>query len=278
MMKGVIRVELFKILRQSKTLYALVAIFIIEGFVLVSAYYQGTEIIDLLLANLKDTFEFKGDLLNGNLIIYMILNSLWFHIPLILMIIVSGFLTSEYKDRTIEAVLLQPVSKTSFIGSKYLVSSLFTLLVVFLLAISTFGVSYLVFGKGDLVVYLNGLNFYPTEEAFWRLASAFAVGTLSMLFFSLVSLTFAVLFKDATKTWIVSAIFLVCTNLLLKIDFDNSFLNRFFYSKLIDSWQYYFYYEIPYEKIYINMSVLFLYCVLVSIAGIIVFKKRDLLP
>ncbi|MGB5319452.1 MAG: ABC transporter permease, partial [Eudoraea sp.] len=102
-MIGVLKAEIYKILRQSKTLYALAAIFIIEGFVLLSAYYQGTEIIDLLLANLKDSFEFKGDLLNGNLIIYMILNSLWFHIPLILMIVVSGFLTSEYKDRTVEA-------------------------------------------------------------------------------------------------------------------------------------------------------------------------------
>ncbi len=275
-MIGVLKAEIYKILRQSKTLYALAAIFIIEGFVLLSAYYQGTEIIDLLLANLKDSFEFKGDLLNGNLIIYMILNSLWFHIPLILMIVVSGFLTSEYKDRTVEAVLLQPVNKITFIGSKYIVSIIFTVLVVILLAITTFLISYMIFGKGDLVVYLDGLNFYPSDEALWRLCCAFMVGTVSMLFFSVVSLTFAVFFKDATKTWIVSAIFLVCTNLLLKIDFNNSFLNSFFYSKLIDSWQYYFYYEIPYQTIYLNIAVLIFYCLIISGIGVIVFKRRDL--
>ncbi|MGB5172465.1 MAG: ABC transporter permease [Eudoraea sp.] len=275
-MIGVLKAEIYKILRQSKTLYALAAIFIIEGFVLLSAYYQGTEIIDLLLANLKDSFEFKGDLLNGNLIIYMILNSLWFHIPLILMIVVSGFLTSEYKDRTVEAVLLQPVNKITFIGSKYIVSIIFTVLVVILLAITTFLISYMIFGKGDLVVYLDGLNFYPSNEAFWRLCCAFMVGTVSMLFFSVVSLTFAVFFKDATKTWIVSAIFLVCTNLLLKIDFNNSFWNSFFYSKLIDSWQYYFYYEIPYQTIYLNIAVLIFYCLIISGIGIIVFNRRDL--
>lgn len=275
-MIGVLKAEIYKILRQSKTLYALAAIFIIEGFVLLSAYYQGTEIIDLLLANLKDSFEFKGDLLNGNLIIYMILNSLWFHIPLILMIVVSGFLTSEYKDRTVEAVLLQPVNKITFIGSKYIVSIIFTVLVVILLAITTFLISYMIFGKGDLVVYLDGLNFYPSNEAFWRLCCAFMVGTVSMLFFSVVSLTFAVFFKDATKTWIVSAIFLVCTNLLLKIDFNNSFWNSFFYSKLIDSWQYYFYYEIPYQTIYLNIAVLIFYCLIISGIGIIVFNSRDL--
>ncbi len=277
-MTAVLKSEIYKLLRQSKTLYAIIAILIIESFVLLSAYYQGAEIISLLLSNLKDAFEFQGNLLNGNLIIYMILNSLWFHIPLILMIVVSGFLTTEYKDRTVEAVLLQPVKKWTFIGSKYIVAALFTFFVVFLLALSTFIVSYAIFGEGDLVVYLNGLNFYPSDEAFSRLVAAFACGLVSMLFFSVVSLTFAVLFKDATKTWIVSAIFLVCTNLLLKLDFNNPFINRFFFSKLIDSWQYFFYYDIPYETIYLNIAILLGYSLAVSILGIMIFNKKDLLP
>ncbi len=76
-----------------------------------SAWYQGSNIIDILLDNLRKSFYFKGSLLNGNLLVYLILNTLWFHLPLILMIIVSGSLTSEYKDRTIQTIMLQPVSK-----------------------------------------------------------------------------------------------------------------------------------------------------------------------
>ncbi len=275
-MISLIRSEIYKIRKQSKTLYALAAILIIEGFVIVSAYYQGTGIIDLLLANLKDSFEFKGNLLNGNLIIYLILNSLWFHIPLILMIIISGFLTSEYKDRTLETVMLQPVSKLNFILSKYIVSIVFTLLIVLLLAVSTFFVSYWIFGRGDLVVYLDGLNFFESEEAFYRLIYAFVSGANSMIFFSVVSLTLAVILKDATKTWIVSAIFLICSNLLLKIDFQNEFLNELFFSKLTDSWQYFFYYKIPYSTIYFKNFMLFGYTLITMIIGIIIFKRRDI--
>ncbi len=275
-MISLVGAEIYKIRKQSKTLYALAAILIIEGFVIVSAYYQGAGIIDLLLDNLKDSFEFKGNLLNGNLIIYLILNSLWFHIPLILMIIISGFLTSEYKDKTIETVMLQPVSKLNFILSKYVVSIAFTIFIVLLLAVSTFLVSYWIFGRGDLVVYLDGLNFFKSDDAFNRLILAFLSGVNSMVFFSVVSLTLAVILKDATKTWIVSAIFLICSNLLLKIDFQNEILNELFFSKLTDSWQYFFYYKIPYATIYFKNLLLLSYTVFIMLIGVIIFKRRDI--
>ena len=266
-MISLIRSEIYKISKQSKTLYALAAILIIEGFVIMSAYYQGAGIIDLLLDNLKDSFEFRGNLLNGNLIIYLILNSLWFHVPLILMIIISGFLTSEYKDKTIETVMLQPVSKLYFILSKY---------IVLILAVSTFFISYWIFGYGDLVVYLDGLNFFKSDDAFYRLINAFLSGSITMIFFSVVSLTLAVILKDATKTWIVAAIFLICSNLLLKMDFNNDIINQLFFSKLTDSWQYFFYYEIPYSTIYFKNLLLLGYSVLVMIIGILIFKRRDI--
>lgn len=275
-MISLIRSEIYKISKQSKTLYALAAILIIEGFVIMSAYYQGAGIIDLLLDNLKDSFEFRGNLLNGNLIIYLILNSLWFHVPLILMIIISGFLTSEYKDKTIETVMLQPVSKLYFILSKYIVSIVFTLLIVLILAVSTFFISYWIFGYGDLVVYLDGLNFFKSDDAFYRLINAFLSGSITMIFFSVVSLTLAVILKDATKTWIVAAIFLICSNLLLKMDFNNDIINQLFFSKLTDSWQYFFYYEIPYSTIYFKNLLLLGYSVLVMIIGILIFKRRDI--
>ena len=136
-MKRLLYTELYKIRKQRKTLYAVLAIFVLEAFIMVSAYHQGRGILDVFLENLKENFEFQGELLNGNLIIYLILNSFWFHIPLILMIVVSGFLTSEYKDRTLEAQLLQPVSKLKLILAKYAASAVFTIAVMLLLAVST---------------------------------------------------------------------------------------------------------------------------------------------
>ena len=225
---------------------------------------------------LRKSFYFKGSLLNGNLLVYLILNTLWFHLPLILMIIVSGSLTSEYKDRTIQTIMLQPVSKWKFILSKYIVAIGFTILVVFLMAITSFALSYGIFGKGDLVVYLNTLNFFESKDAFHRLQLAFVSGTLSMIFFSVVSLTIAVIFKEATKTWIIAAFFLIFSNILLKVEFSNYWFNRLFFAKLNDTWQYFFYYKIEWRLIYQNSILLILYTLLFMGTGIYLFHKKDI--
>lgn len=275
-MQYLLKAEIFKLFKQSKTYYALGALFSIELLILFSAYYQGTTIIDLLLENLKQKFYFEGTLLNGNLLIYLILNTLWFHLPLILMIVVSGTLTSEYKDRTLQTIMLQPVSKWKYILSKYLVAIAFTLLVVGLLAISSFGLSYAFFGKGDLVVYLNGLNFFDAKDAINRLQWSFLSGALSMVFFSVASLTIAILFKEATKTWIVSAFFLILSNILLKVDFGDNWFNQLFFAKLNDTWQYFFYYTINWEQVLFNSILSIVYCLLFMGAGIYWFHKKDI--
>lgn len=275
-MKSLIKAEIFKMFKQSKTYYALASLFMIEAVILFSAYFQGKNILDLLLDNLKKTFFFEGTLLNGNLLVYLILNTLWFHLPLILMIIVSGTLTTEYKDRTIQTTLLQPILKWKFILSKYIVVIGFTLMVVLFLAITSFILSYSLFGKGDLIVYLNTLNFFESNDAFIRLQYAFVSGALSMVFFSVASLTIAVIFKDATKTWIIAAFFLILSNLLLKVDFGNTYFNQLFFAKLNDTWQNFFNYTIDWNIIYFNSALLITYTLLFMGIGIYLFHKKDI--
>ena len=275
-MKQLIIAEIRKLLNQSKTYYAIGSLFLIEAIVLFSAYYQGNNIIDILLENLRKSFFFNGTLLNGNLLVYLILNTLWFNLPLILMITLSGMLTSEYKDRTMQTIFLQPVVKWKFILSKYIVAICFTVLTVLFMAITAFTLSYGIFGRGDLIVYLNSLNFFESKDAFYRLQLAFVSGALSMIFFSVVSLTIAVIFKDATKTWIVSALFLILSDILLKIEFNNRWVNRFLFVKMNDTWQHFFYYKIDWVIIFQNAILLVLYSLLFMGFGIYLFDKKDI--
>ncbi len=275
-MKSLIVAEIYKLFKQSKTYYALGALFMIEAVVMVSAYFEGNNIIEILLDNLRKSFYFEGTLVNGSLLVYLLLNTLWFHLPLILMIVVSGTLTAEYKDRTIQTIMLQPVVKWKYILSKYIVAILFTLVVVFFLAVTSFGLSYGIFGKGDLIVYLNTLNFFKSADAIYRLKWAFASGALSMVFFSVSSLTLAVIFKEATKTWIIAAFFLILSNILLKLDFGSDGYNHFFFAKMNDTWQYYFYNRIPWNLILHNSLILTLYTLLFMGAGVYIFHKKDI--
>jgi len=275
-MKQLLYAELLKIVKQSKTYYALAAIAVIELLIFITAYYQGSTILDLLLNTLRQNFYFEGSLLNGNLIMYIVLNSLWFNVPLILMIVTSGLLTDEHKDGTLQTVMLQAVKKWKFILAKYIMAALFTLLVIAFMALTTFALAYAIFGTGDLVVYIGTLNFFEAKEAFNRICWAFASGSIAMVFYSTVSITLAIFIKEASKTWIASALFLIITNLLLKADFLPAALNSFFFPKLIDTWQQLFNYKVDWPQVGINNCMLLLYSVAFAGLGMFIFQKKDI--
>ncbi|MFD1256380.1 ABC transporter permease [Mucilaginibacter terrae] len=275
-MRWLLYAEVLKLIRQSKTYYALAAIFVIQLLIFITAYYQGSTILNLLLNNLRQSFYFEGKLLNGNLIMYIVLNSLWFNVPLILMIVTSGIVTDEYKDGTVQTVMLQAVKKWKFILAKYIIAILFTLLVIAIMMLSTFALAYAIFGTGDLVVYIGTLNFFESADAFRRICWAFASGSLAMVFYGVVSITLAVFIKEAAKTWIAAALFLIITNLLLKVDFGLPVLNNYFFPKLIDTWQQLFNYQTDWFKIGLNNALLLLYCAIFAAAGIFAFHKKDI--
>ena len=269
-------IEAYKLLRQRKTYFAVGAVLVIELIVIGVALYQGQAVLDTLLASLKDSFLFEGDLLNGNLLTYLLLNSLWFHVPLIMMIILSGTITTEFQDKSIQTVFLQPVSKTQFLLAKYLVAAAFTELVVYLLAITSFAISYGFFGRGDLVVLIESLNFFESGEAFSRLCWAFVSGIFTMVFFTVMSITFGVIFRDSIRTWIVSALVLIICNLITQVDMPFLSMNDWFLPKLLNTWQLFFDYDIDWWSIGRNLLLMLVYTGLLVWWGVRVFKKRPI--
>jgi ABC-2 type transport system permease protein len=275
-MKTLLSAEWLKLAKQSKTYYALAAILIIELLIFITAYYQGSAILDLLLNNLRQSFYFEGTLLNGNLILYIVLNSLWFNVPLILMIVTSSLVTDEYKDNSVQTVMLQAVKKWQFMLAKYVMGLLFTLSVILVMMLSTMALAYTVFGSGDLVVYLGTLNFCKSADAFQRICWAFASGSVAMVFYSVVSITLAVVLKEPAKTWIASALFLIITNLLLKADLLPAQLNIVFFPKLIDTWQQVFDYEVHTGRIILGNLILVLYGAGFAALGTFIFQRKDI--
>jgi len=273
-MIAIFTTELSLIFKQKRTYYGLAAIFVIEVFIIVGAWYQGSDIISVLLENLSKSFYLEGELMNGNLVLYIVLNSLWFNLPLIIMLLVSGFITNDIKDGILQLIMLQSVSKYDYIIAKYLVSIVFTLFVLVFLFTSSAALAYAIFGAGDLITYLGGLNFFGSDDALIRIIFAFLSGGLLLIFYSVVSITFAILFRENTITWIICAFFLIANNLLLKIDFGLD--SAMFFPKLIDTWQYFFYYEIPWKKIYINNIFLMGYSFLCAMVGTFYFVRRDI--
>lgn len=270
------KAEWFKLFRQSRTWYALGALLLLQVILLLNAWYQGESILNMLLENLKQSFHFQGELLNGHLLVYIVLNTMWFHLPLILMIVVSGMLTTEIETGTLRTVMMTGISRKGFIRSKFLVAIVFTLLTVVLVAMTSGMLSYLFFGAGDLFVFHGALNFFESPDAFFRLGMAFVAGAFSMVFFSVSSLLLAVIFRETVKTWIVAAFFLIVCNLLLQMQPGDGWWKSLFFFNLNDTWQLFFQYEIPWNRIVFNVFMLVMYTLVISWIGIRYFAKNDI--
>ncbi len=92
----------------------------------------------------------------------------------------------------------------------------------------------------------------------------------------MVSLTLAVLLKESFKTWIVAALFLIVSTLLLKIDLGHDVLNQIAFFKLNNTWQYFFNGDIDWKTIIINSVLLGLYALVTMLVGLFLFQKNDI--
>lgn len=276
MTNAIIRAEWFKLFRQSRTWYALGALLLLQVVLLLNAWYQGASVLDMLLENLKQSFHFQGELLNGHLLVYIVLNTMWFHLPLILMIVVSGMLTTEAETGTLRTVMMTGISKRTYIKCKFRVAVSFTALTVVLVALTSGALSYLFFGTGDLFVFHGSLNFFESPDAFFRLGMAFVAGIFSMVFFSVASLLLAVIFRETVKTWIVAAFFLIVSNLLLQMQIGTGWAKKLFFVNLNDTWQLFFEYHINWTEILVSLLMLTVYIAAIIAAGIWWFGKNDI--
>ena len=273
-MMAMLQIELFKLFKQKRTYYGMAVILAIELFIIVGAYVQGKEVLNILLENLSQSFILEGNLMNGHLVMYLVLNSLWFNFPLILMILSSGIMTNEYRDGTIQTTFLQAIPKKKWIIAKYFASIIFTLIICAMLISTSMMLAYLIFGEGDLITYLNGLNFLESPQAYKRIIAGFASGSLLMIFYGVTSISLAVWFKDQTITWILCAFVLILNGLLLKIDLG--WMNFWFLPKITNSWQLFFYYEVNTPLVWHNHLLLIFYTVIVAILGIISFNRKEI--
>ena len=101
-------------------------------------------------------------------------------------------------------------------------------------------------------------------------------GSLSLVFFSVVSLTLAVLLKESFKTWIVAALFLIVSTVLLKIDLGSDLWNQLAYFKLNNTWQYFFDPTINWTAIGVNSIILIGYTLATMCLGLLLFQKKDI--
>lgn len=264
-MRNLVKIELVKLFSSNRT-YITFAIAILLMLVInLGLYSDGEELFNFFLQSINEYFYIEGNLVNGYLIAYLALNMLWVHIPVLIIIVTAHIFSGEFEFGTIRLLLTQPISRGNLLMAKILSMVIFNFCFMFVIAASALIPSVLLFGKGDVVVFIDGIQFIQEVTFLSRFFNTLLFSTLAMIAFSSMTMYFALLFKNTLTAILLALGILILLTLLQTFVFGIfSTWQPYLFTYHIAKWQLFFVNEIPYQSILesvyylIGMSVVFM--------------------
>lgn len=207
-----LQIELFKIFKRPRTYIAFVAIAAIVVLIQLALYLDGKTYVNFMLQSIE-RFNVEGKMLNGYFVCYFILQTLLIHVPLLIALVGGDMIAGEANMGTLRLLISKPISRSTLLISKFLASTIYTLLLLVWMAILSLLISLIVFGPGDLMVFQSQVIIQiPRSDVFWRYLAAFGFAAIAMTTVAALSF-FLSLFAENSIGPIVAAmsIVIVCT-------------------------------------------------------------------
>jgi ABC-2 type transport system permease protein len=273
-----ILIELKKVFGRKRSYIGFLAILVLVSILQAAMWVEGQTFIDLFTQNLQDTFVLEGNLMNGYFISFMLMNTLWVLLPFLVTFVAGDSIAGEAHSGTLRLMLTRPVSRTSLITAKYIASVTYTFLIVLLLMILSLGISSLVFGTGDLIVFSKTLNIFPEKEVLPKFLGAFGFAFLGMTLVTTLAFFFSVLTNNSigpiVSTMAIVLSFTIITNLNLEAFHA---IRKLLFTSYINSWTLFFDYTIDWRQIYLSIFVSMMHIVVLFAATLWIFKRKDIL-
>jgi ABC-2 type transport system permease protein len=182
--------EFIKIAAKPRSYIGIAAITLIVGIILFAMRLDGMMYISFITAPFEQSLSFEGNILNGNLMAFIILQMLIIHIPLLIAFVTGDLISGEGAMGTIRLLLTKPISRTSILLSKYLAGCAYTLVVLLWMGFLAIFIGKLLFGAGDLMVLKSdGLIILQESDISWRFLYGFVVAYLALVMIATLSLT-----------------------------------------------------------------------------------------
>jgi ABC-2 type transport system permease protein len=237
-------------------------------------YIEGEHLIDFLLQSLHDYFIIEGNLVNGNLVAYVLLNALWVHIPILLVIVSADMISGEHEAGTIRLLMSRDISRSQLIFSKFIVSLIYVSTFMLFLYASVLLPAHWIFGSGDLIVLVDGIQIILASEAPLRFLAAIAFGTLSMLAFTTMSLFFSAYFRNTLMAILISLGLLILSTLLHSFAFGMfQPISQWLFTHHMSNWQLLFIREVPLDQVWYSVIYLSV-MILVFLSGTILYYRK----
>jgi ABC-2 type transport system permease protein len=291
-----LKIELFKIFRQPRTYIAFAAIAAIVVLIQVALKFDGRSYMDLLLNELRTSFEFtdrdKDEILNGYLICFVILNTLLIQVPLLVALIAGDAIAGEANMGTLRLCLTKPVSRTEYMLVKFMASVIYTIALLLWMALLALLGSMLIFGTNNLVVIRSGgIEIIEGFDVFWRYLAAFGYAAVALTTVASLAFLLSVLADNSIGPIIATmSIVIVCTILSeMNIPIYDKTVKPWLFTSHMVGWKGFFYVKATEDNVTINgsvanlpaifksLGVLLVYIIGFAGSAIWIFRKKDIL-
>ncbi len=277
-MRKLISIELYKIFSKPRTYIGFGAIVVIVLAIEFGIRYEGDTMMGMIIQNIKDRFVFEGNIINLYLVSYLILNTLWIHVPILVALVTGDMLAGEANSGTFRLILTRPISRVQLVLAKFIAGWLYAVMLVAVMAILSIGIGLLLFGPGDLMVVTNKVNVFSANDVLWRFGGAYAYGILSMT--TVASLSFLLsAFADNSIGPIIGTIALI-TGITIISTVGASLLgpvNQYMFTSYLPSWQLFFQSGDGLSSLGHAILVQVIYIVGFLSITILYFRKKDIL-
>jgi len=291
-----LRIELFKIFKRSRTYIAFGAVAIVVLLFQVALKFDGKSYVDLILSNVKNFFEFSDDfkdrLLNGYFVCFAVLNILLIQMPLLVALIAGDSIAGEANMGTLRLSLTKPIGRVQYMLVKFLASFVYTVaLLVWLALLGLFG-SMLLFGTNDLVVLRStGIDQLASQDILWRYVAAFLYAAIALTTVAALAFLLSVFAENSIGPIIATMSIVIVFTILseMNIPIYDKTIKPYLFTTHMVAWKGFFYVKANDEGTTINgsienlpailksLAILVMYIIAFVGAAIWMFRKKDIL-
>lgn len=273
------KLELQKIAARPRSYIGFVAITIIITLIHFAMYVDGKNYISFVTANVEQNFLFEGNVLNGNLICFIILQTLIIQIPLLIALVTGDAISGEAAMGTLRLIATKPVSRSAIILSKFTAGSVYTLIMLIWLGILALGVGHWIFGPGDLIVLkTDEMIILQSQDVVWRFLTALTLAFLALSLVGALSLMLSCFTDNSIGPIIITMAIIILFTVIGTMEvpvFDKIRPLLFTFHMVV--WRNLFEDPIPVKQIYTSIVVLLGHILTFLSVSVIYFKRKDIL-
>jgi ABC-2 type transport system permease protein len=278
-MLHLVRFELIKTFTRWRTYIGFIAFGLIVPLIVAGLKMGGQHSFERhLLSLLQNDFVIGGNVLNGWFFGFFFMGALWVHIPIVLTIVAGDQIAGEGNAGTFRFLLTHSVSRTRIITAKFIVTLIYTAVMILFICGLTLGLSLATFGSGDLLIIRRGILVIPEPQLPWHFLIAYGLATLAMFVVSSLCFLFSTLTDNSIGPIIATMAVIIVSIIIISLPFELfQAIRPYLFVHYFDAWQKVFDDPIPWGAIRTNVAVLTGFMAAFFLTAMVHFARKDIL-